>query len=52
MNLSKSFGTAFTSGILDGSQLPPDRIVDHRLDGPARFWADPPPGHLRIAARG
>ena len=51
MKPSKSFGTAFTSGILDGSLLlPPDRITDHRQDGHARFWADPPPGHLRIAA--
>jgi len=51
MNLSKSFGMAFADGILDGSvMLRPDRIVDHRLDGPARFWADPPPGEMRIAA--
>ncbi len=51
MNLTKSFGMVFAGKILDGSAMaPPDRIVDHRLDGPARFWADPPPGGSRIAA--
>ena len=51
MNLSKSFGMAIADGILVGSTvLPPDRRADHRLDGPARFWADPPPGKNRIVA--
>jgi hypothetical protein len=51
MNLSKSFGMAIADGILVGSTvLPPDRRADHRLDGPARFWADPPPGKDPIGA--
>ena len=51
MYLSKSFGMVTANGDLTGTgMLPPDRIVDHRLDGPARFWADPPPGKNRIAA--
>ena len=51
MNLSKSFGMEIVNGHLTGAGAPrPDRIVDHRLDGPARFWADPPPGSNRIAA--
>ncbi len=50
MNLSKSFGNEVVDGLSEAaSARPPERIVDHRQDGPARFWADPPPGRDRIA---
>lgn len=45
MNLSKVFGTAFASGVLDCGALPrTEDHIDHPMHGPARFWADPPPG--------
>ena len=51
MNLSKSFGNEVVDGFLEDTVAPaPDRIVDHRQDGPARFWADPPPGRTRVTA--
>lgn len=47
MNLPKSFGNAFFDRVLEVLAVT-DPDIDHRLDGPARFWADPPPGHHRI----
>lgn len=51
MNLSKSFGNEFVDGVLEAAPtLTPDRSIDNRPDGPARFRADPPPGHDGVAA--
>jgi hypothetical protein len=51
MNLTKSFGNEVADGVLEDNAVdPPERVADHRQDGPARFWADPPPGRNRIAA--
>lgn len=51
MNLSKSFGNEVAVGVLEAVDAPaPERMTDHRQEDPARFWADPPPGEIRVAA--
>jgi hypothetical protein len=51
MILSKSFGNEIVDRVLEAmTACSPERDVDHGSVGPARFWADPPPGRDRIAA--